>query len=331
MIAGLLLCALAPGQSPQIKKSHDKPHYAFDETDFIWPSLGSLDHRPLQDGSYEYFLGEPVVVPLKISNHTRFPVTLTTNFTPRSMLKVYIRPEGQRERRCLGPNMPGYYAPKEFLLYSLGEIGQPVIIWSDADRPEKLAFSEPGKYRLRITLDALIPEGSKKFTLTFDPIDLTIVPTPPQFVPLVAELRKGEVLRNLQLGKNPPEWKGDTERYFKQYLGTLFAPYLAQSAANYFFVEHAKEPGNKTAADKALYYLQYAAYSASPFQVPVYEQLLAFFDTLGLTIPAEQTARKMLTIMPPYLLGRNGSDELLQKYLINSDEMDPVKDWALLP
>jgi hypothetical protein len=39
----------------------------------------------------------------------------------------------------------------------------------------------------------------------------------------------------------------------------------------------------------------------------------------------------MLTILPPYLVGRRGSDELLKKYLINSEEIDPTKDWALLP
>ena len=131
---------------------------------------------------------KPTYVPIVLSNHTQFPVTVRTNFNPRSLLHVIIRQTGKPSRIYHGPFSQGIYTPQDVFLYPLEEYRVDFVIWSDIDEPTGLAFSEPGEYTIEISQEIKVPEGEVNGEIEIGTVTVRIDPTPEPFRAFVQAL-----------------------------------------------------------------------------------------------------------------------------------------------
>src|SRR5438045_8102302 len=87
---------LAPAQLPaesnesEAPVKRQEPAINFDKSDFVNVKLGPMRTT--------YFVGEPVVLPLRLINHTKYSIGIQTNFVPVSKLKLGIRPQNELRR-----------------------------------------------------------------------------------------------------------------------------------------------------------------------------------------------------------------------------------------
>lgn len=320
------------GGVPKGKKK-EPVQYPFDATDYV---RGYIAEMPTKT----FFVGQPVSVPLVLANHTKYPITLVTNFNFRSMLKVMIRPEGQQSYRYNGPYaVAGYYAPMQYFLYPMDEFRTNVVIWANVEdmndiSGNHLAFPKPGKYTIEVSIRIGIEEGSGggELPLQDGRFEVEIQPTPKDQEPLVDMLNKDLNLIYLHLHKNPPYW-GDKvpADILRQYPKTVFTPWLCYSLASYYALEFERKP-TRDNSDKALFYYQVAIQDNKvPFWEEAYGDLLNFVDKLNLGKAGEQLARDFINRISPDKRGRIGNKQVLQKFLVNTEELDPVKCWAFLP
>lgn len=319
-----LTAFFAAAQEQMAVPNSQKPtvNYKFDPSDRIQASFGLVRQT--------YFVGEPIVIPIVLSNHTRYPITVETNFNPSSMSKVMIIPSGHRPRKYNGPFISGYYAPSPFFLYPFEEINHDFIVWGDLKSPSDLAISTPGAYTIQLSVDINVPEAKVAGTIPVGAIEINVLPTPEKYRPLIEMLQKAKAFSPLQIGKTPIGWGENMEPLIKQFSPSVFTPYLAYSAATYFTAEYIKHPKDKAIADKALLYIQIAAKSTSPLKLDAYMDFLALLDKMQLTAAARQVAGEILTIMPRDRIGKIGMHPLILKYLINTGEYNRTKYWAIL-
>lgn len=321
---------LGQPQLPKTKKDHVQ--YPFDASDYARGYIAPMEKT--------YYVGQPVVVPLVLANHTKYPITLVTNYNFRSMLKVMIRPEGQQAYRYNGPYaISGYYAPMQIFLYPLDEVRTNIVLWANIDNMNDLsgnhlAFPKPGKYTVEVAIKIGIEEGAGGGDLQLQDgiFELNIKPTPPDLAPLTDLLTRDLNLVYLHLHKNPPNW-GDRvpQDILRQYPNTPFTPWICYSLASYFTLEYDRKP-TRDNADKALMYYQLAIFDNSvPFWEEAYRDYLMLVDKLQMGKAGEQLARDFVKRISPDRIGRIGNMQLLQKYLVNTEELDPVKYWAFLP
>lgn len=323
-------------------KAKEKIQYPFDSTDtvesYIGPMKKDLKSTPERPNANHYFVGEPIVVPIVMANHTKYPITLETNFHPRSHVTVMIRPEGQQQFRYNGPYMPGVYAPAQLFLYPLDEYHTQLVIWADFDAPGHLAIDKPGTYTIDISVQIAIdespvsgnikPEGGT-FTITVDP-------TPKELEPLVTLFKQDMNLVYLNLHKNPPQWGPQkTLDILNQYPRTVFTPYLRYCLASYYGAQYATKPSDETANNAMINY-QLAVLTPWAYWEEAYMDLLALVDKLELGNAAVALSRQMLAKVSEDRLGRIGnlqinSEAFFQKYLVNMEELDPTQYWAFLP
>ncbi|MDO8944763.1 MAG: hypothetical protein Q7U75_16395, partial [Desulfobacterales bacterium] len=271
--------------------------------------------------------------PLVLVNHTKFPITLLTNFICRSQLKVMIRPEGQAQFRYIGPNVPAaYYAPAPFRLFPMDEYHTYLVIWADWEAPGNLAISKPGTYLIDIRQQIAIDEGTGGGELKYEGgmFSVTVDPTPTALEPLVELLKKDQNLLYLQLNKPPAKWGAKTLDVLKQFPSTPFTPWLCFALANHYAGEYTRKP-TREIADSASYFYAITISMDSPMWEEAYFDMLQFYDELELAVPIAELGRKLLAKVSEDRLGHIGNDSLLQKYLINTAELDPTKYWALLP
>ena len=312
-------------RGPGGKKPKEKTIYPFDRSDMVRAYIGPIKGH--------YFVGEPIVLPLVLINHTRFPITVLTNFFPRSSLKVMIRPEGQAQYRYNGPYMKGFYGPSPIKMYPFDEMHVNLILWADVEMPGYLAFDKPGLYTINVSLQFTVDEGNNvggELPIDPNPFTVNIEPTPKELEPLIGMLRKDGNVNFLQLHLNPPSWGPDTLNILKQFPQTVFTPYLCYALASYYAFQYENKPTEES-GDSAIYFYQAAALSDSPFREEIYGDLLRFLDKLQLANPASKVAREMLSKMPEDRFGKIGNLPMLKKYLINTEELDPEKYWAFLP
>jgi hypothetical protein len=328
--ACLGLTAGAPAQQGFINPapSIQKMLYEFSSSDFV---RARIDPRMI----IRYFVGEPVVVPIVLSNHTQFPVTVKTNFNPRSHLHVIIRQEGKPSRTYRGPYRMGIYPVKEYFLYPLDEYSENFIVWGDYEEPTGLAFSEPGQYTIEISQEIGVPEGGVSGEINIGTVSLRIDPTPRQFQAFVEALKNDRGAIALQNMKTPPGWEKQMPMFLSQLPVSPLHPYLSLAYADHLQLEWEKaynDPKKARAlADEALASYQVAAKSDSALKLEAYSLLLQYVDRLGLSRVAEQVCREALAAAPGDRRGKMGSSPMLQKYLINTDEIEPTKNWLLFP
>lgn len=317
----------APKRNQLPKQTGDKPEdLAFDDSDMLRGYIAQMKTT--------YFVGEPIVIPLALCNHTKHPITLETNLSNfRSMVTVNIRPEGQPSYRYNGPFMPGYVAPVPYKLFPLDELHAYLVVWADWDNPTHLAIDKPGRYTIdvsvqisvseaKIPMQQLIPQGGA-FTITVEP-------TPKELEPLLDLIKQDMNAVYIQLHKNPPTWGERTADILKQYPNSPFTPYLLYCLGSYYAAQYDNKP-TREAADKSLIYYQNAVVNKWAFWEEAYIDLLNFMDKLDLGQGAAYHARRMLDNVSEDRLGHIGNLEVLQKYLVNTAELDPTRYWAFLP
>lgn len=317
-----------PGTKPsQPKTDTQKPTGAlpFDATDMLRGYIPPIKTT--------YFVGEPIVIPLALCNHTKFPLTLETNFNYRSMVTINIRPEGQQQYRYSGPFMAGYYPPAPFKLLPLDEVHAYLVVWADWETPSHLAIDKPGRYTLDVSIQIGVDEtkvGMQQLIPQSGTFTIDVKPTPKALEPLLDLLKQDMNPVYIQLHKNPPAWGERTADILKQYPNTPFTPYLLYCLANYYTTVHDIKP-TKEAADKALLYYQSAVLNKWAYWEEAYIDLLTFLDKLELGNAAAYHARRLINGSSEDRLGHIGDREVLQKYLVNTIELDPEQYWAFLP
>ena len=304
------------------------PQYTFSEHDFIRAKI--LPFRK------SYFVGEPVVVPIELSNHTRFPLTIQTNTIPRGTLKVTVQPQTGRAYPYYGPYMEGTYAPVNVYLYSLENASLQALIWGDASDKYGLAFSKPGQYTVQMELALDITEADVQSSIKLDPFTLTIVPPPDDIKPIIEELEKNRGFIQIHLREMPPGWNERlleiVDKYNAQTLRSL-TPYLNYVAALYLETKYDddKTPDKDKLLEKIQIYYQVAAASDSYYKYAATMDFLRFLDKAELYDAARIVAHQVLKVAPPQYIGKIGSNTLLAKYLGNTQELRREALWPLYP
>ncbi len=336
---GFWLCALfamaaAIGSAPAAEVVD------LDQTDVIrgkiWPWSGG-----------RFFLGEPVVLELRLSNHARKTLSIETNFVPQSNMEIEIVPPDSPQRSYGGPFEIGQYPMLVYELKPLEEISEYILIWADPTQEGGLAFDKPGVYQIRTSLVLRVIETDLINRVPLETVTIMVEPTPPQLEPMVKQLAQLEAFAPLHLRRLTAELVDEMEAMLTLYPANAIFPYIVHGLANYYTFQLNKgdEAARKEALEKSLYYYQVAAQSTTAFKMAAYLDLLRLLDNQGMARIASQIAAQMLTQMPQQLRGAIGGfkdarkitgralilPELLNKYLINTRELDRERHWLLLP
>ena len=279
------------------------------------------------------FVGQPLVVPITLSNHTRHPITLATNMVPRGYLKVTIHRSGRSGRSYYGPYIPGIYAPSDLPMLPLDEVTLKALIWADLKTESGLAFEEPGRYQLEFEVKVEIAEAeSREGRIPLGRIDVVVEPTPEALRPMVDALRRHEgAFAAVHRGLFPEGMEEAMPRLVRSVPTNPITPYLLYAMAGRDKVLWTRDKSNRQLADSTLMLLQSVAQSDSVFKLQAWEGTLRFLDELGQARACEAVARTLVEVTPPERLGRIGDHELLIKYLLNTQEVDRSRLWWLLP
>lgn len=326
-----------PAQKPMSKPKEDEEpiQYLFSDLDFI--NIGLAE--PLRGVYYHqdpgiFFLGEPVVVPLRITNQTRYPLTITTNFVTRDMFKVMIQPQEQRSRRYYGPSKPGYYPSVDLKIGPFDEYQMPIMIWGDST-PNGLAFPDVGTYKITFELLFSIREKDRGFTtsITLDPVSITVVDTPSELIELVDKLKDDHAASDLQQFRVPAAWRTSIDEIVHKNAATPFTPYVCFAAANYYAEKIFQNPKSSQIQDwaiKALKYYDAATQDVSPVLDLSYLAMLNLTSKLNYHAAAKAAAIKYLLYAPIKQRGTTTSSALFKRYLHYGDELDRGLYWSVL-
>lgn len=290
-----------------------------------------------------YFVGQPVVLRLTLSNHTRQKVHLWTNFIPQSYLSIDIMTTDTK-RAYTGPYEPGEYMQIGYTLLPLDEYSDDVVIWSDPTRPSGLAFDTPGVYNIQISLGVQIQETNRTGRVPFNMVQIQIVPTPPAYKPMIDRLTKLGAFKEIQMRRIP---KGSTHE-LEDILATtppnaLFPYIFLALASDYTFVLANNPQHHDQIFEIAFKYFQIAAQSDSAYKMSAYLEMLRFLNGEEKSMAAYQMCQLLLKQMPAEWHGRVGGfgeigkdykggiffPQLLKKYLINTPELDREKYWVV--
>ena len=331
----------APRAGAQAAQGRRPSELAFTDTDFV--------RGTIEPGRRRFVVGEPVVLPIRVINHTRHLITIDTNFIPQSNLEIDIQPYDQRARAYNGPYPPGRRWPTASLkLFPHDQIEQNVVVWADLSQPGGLAFPEPGTYLLTINLMLGVPEANFTQRLPFDPVQVEIVPAPEALAPIVDRLRELEAFDELQMLRVPEGEADAIEQLLLGHKPNVMTPYLALALANYYTFAWSGDQENRELIRKVLDYYRSAAYSDNAYKFDAYEMMLRFLDTLEETEIAARIAEEMLAELPATRRGRVGEmpflatekrqrtnvrslPELLGLYKVDTRELDPRLYWEVLP
>ena len=326
-----MLCELCPvwaqtanpraTNEPWSDETYPLPKVVFDKTDIV--------NAKVMPFKRTYFLGEPVVIPIRLINHSRSPLHIETNVIPQSYITVTIRQEGKRSRRYEGPYNKGIYMPQVYYLYPLDEVTLKLFMWNDPQSARGLAFDEPGTYFIEMSLKLDIEETKFSGSIQLDTVQLTITPPPTELAPLIDELCQDKVFNDLQFFKVPKTWIPKGREVLKKYPVCSLTPYLQYAMANILSFEWHKDQTNKALADEVMYDYQLATFSDSDFKMDIYLDLLAFVDMLDQPSVAYKLAEKMIQEAPEEYLGHIGDSKVVNTYIKNSKELSPLWFWPL--
>ena len=326
VLLGLLIAlpaAHAQLEERERPKPPAKPGLArldFSSSDFIRVKRGRIKEQ--------YYVGEPVVVPLTISNHTRFMITLTTNLSPRSHLKVLIRPDKRPSRPYFGPYEIGSYPTTDFEI--LGEINENFLLWADKIQESRLVFDHPGVYIVEMSLQIAVQGDQVVNTLKIEPFQVRVVETPPALAPMIELLRQHNLFDQLHRKVLSDDELDTVRRLVKDFPTNAITPYCYLSLANNLTFEFADKP-TRELQDEILIAYQIAAKSYSAYRNQAYLLLLAFMDKQEMTHAATVTFKELVSVMPKDWFGKIGNTDLAKKYLHIDGEIPPIRGWTLLP
>ena len=284
-------------------------------------------------------MGEPYVIDLRLVNHTEFTISAATNFHPRGNLKVFIRPYGERERQVYGPyQFLGRPPDKDYVLYPLEEYPAKLILWSDLDTPNGLAFPKPGRYfiRFELTAGARFTEVRGKIPLvsaymeTAPPFEVNVLPPAKEYASLIDLLIEHRAFASLQLLRMPEGLEDRIAALIEEYPATPITSFLDYSLARRMRIEAGPGLENEEAFNLAVHHLRRAALAASPYQVDAYQDLVELYDGKGMGDLARDAAIDLIKTASPLLAPRYGSLPVVKKYIIDSGEISPKRYWQLL-
>lgn len=290
-----------------------------------------------------YFVGQPVVLRLTLSNHTRQKVHLWTNFIPQSYLSIDILTTDTK-RAYTGPYEPGQYMQVGYMLLPLDEYSDDIVIWSDPTRPSGLAFDKPGIYIIQLGLRVEIQETNKSGTVPFNMVRIKVVPTPPALQPMIDRLTRLNAFKDIQLRRVPKGARQELEDILATTpLNDIFPYIFFALAGDYTFVMANNPKHHDQIFEIAYKYFQIAAQSDSAYKTAAYLEMLRFLDGEDKSLAAYQMCQLFLKQMPAEWHGRTGGfgpigkdykggiffPQLLKKYLINTPELDREKYWQV--
>jgi hypothetical protein len=148
---------------------------------------------------------------------------------------------------------------------------------------------------------------------------------------LIDELKKKRAFVDLHRRTIPPDkldWLGALLP--PKHPASALTPYMLYALANTLTHQRALQPDDKRLTDRILTYYQLAAQSDSAYQMDIYMDLLSFVDTLELTDACVEIARQALRAAPRDMIGKIGDDPLIQRYLLNTKELNPDLSWSLM-
>lgn len=333
-VPGFALSGIEIGHQIHQPKPQDTP-IPFDQNDFIRITLDPFRNT--------IELGEPLILPFRLVNHTKFKVSIVTKFHPRANLSVYVSREGEAERQSYGPYLAGQYLPDDFVLYPMEEAPVDLVIWADRETPDGLVFQEPGKYSLRLELKiearlsqvrGAVPLVTKDLTQVKS-LPVTVLPASEANAPLVEQLRSLHAfpnlqLRNLRLPGSHEALKVAVPSLIQQFPDAPLTPYMDFAVANEAVAGGGADQKNDELYALAANHFQRAAAASSAFQEKAYLDLVRHYDRRGHSELARQAAEKLLQVARPERAAQFGSRDLVRKYLHNSAELDPARYWSLL-
>ena len=315
-----------------ISATEEKVRYEFTETDFVNGLL-----RP--EAKREIFVGQPFVVQIWLINHTRHPLTIKTNFIPESRLHVTVRRRGYSPRTIDGPYETGFYADDNHRVYPMQEVSHDLILWGDKNSPNGLVFPEPGTYIVDINQDIHMVEAALEGNLVLGQFELEVLETPETLRPVVSQLINHDGFNRLMLQRVDIEFAATLEYLLGEpFPKSRLTPHMSFALGNYFagrwsIIKNTRRftaGYRKKLIDRGLIQLQIAALSNFPLRDDADLALMTLFDSLQQTRLASDFAKKYVEHSPRSMIGIVGNHKIVQQYLINTAELDLMKDWLLL-
>ncbi|MCE5229165.1 VOC family protein [bacterium] len=336
MIWAMMLGTLATGAWAQGGAKRRIAPDAVDSSDVVRGRVEPVGNR--------FFIGQPVVLRVTLSNHSREYIHVSTNFIPQSNLTVDIQ-GADGKRPYTGPYAPGRYPSISIPLMPFDESSENVVIWSDPTQPMGLAFNKPGDYVIELSLTINIDETGKIGKVPLNKVAITVEDTPPQLKAMVDQLAKMKAFEKLQQHQVPKPYAEDIEMMLTMYPPNAIFPYIFYALAGNYTFEMVKNPERHDAIfETAFKYYQIAAQSDSAFKIAIYQDLLRLLDHENKSKAATAICRLFIKQMPPELRGKVGGvgtpekqlkettylPQFLKKYLINTPELDRGKYWNVL-
>lgn len=284
------------------------------------------------------YLGEPFVANFRLINHSQFTITVVTRFHPRSSMKVFIRPERQRERQNYGPFDSGQYPPLEFNLHPFEERPMNVVIWGDRQTDSGLALEKPGVYQIRFELEVAVKNTAAKATIfpvdanlrSRPPFMVQVLPPPKSYADLVQTLIEAKAFPDLHVSRVPSALAGRMADLIDQYPATPITPYLSYALGIYSWNRAGRFLENQEMFDLASKHLQLASLATSAYKMEANRALIQLMDKKGLAAQARTACEWLLAEAPPETAPAYAALSFVKKYMINTDALDPIEYWDLL-
>lgn len=343
IIIGLILlhCCAMLGQARIIyEEKSDVDEYAMDNTVRYDFNQNDFVRNRVLDVKTTYYVGEPVVLPIEVVNHTRFPVTLKTNFSLNGSLEVHVRRSGLSGRRVVAPFDQGKYVDNDFPLLPMESLHKQILIWVDDSHPSGLVFDRPGQYQVELKLSVSIPEGNMKGKLSYGPMTIDVTEPPSEYQPLLDAIAEMDGYRTLNIGQFPGEqyeqWKKLIEE--KGPIPSELEPFydfcVAGEQLRRWQMDHPDPETPLSPEDaKALapYFLKLIE-KPSYYQYAACQSLLVIYDMAGMAAEARELGRRMIPIAEEeFGAGRIGESKLIKRYLVNTTELSPQQFWYFFP
>lgn len=324
LLAGPAAAQIKPGHAYQ-KPGLQATPLPFIDSDYVRVSRGPVKRK--------HSLGEPVLVPLRLHNHTRFTLGVLTNTNPRSALEVTVQPIEPKPGAAVkmaGPYEPGAYSPAPIMLYPFEELPIEVLLWGDYDSKNGLMFPEKGVYAVRISLGMTVELSNAGGAIPVEPFLVEIGPPGEENREVFRELADLRAFPRLHLRKIPDGLDETFARLADEHPDSIFAPYLNHALGLKAYGEMVRTDNDPQHFQVANMRLQLANRKEHVMRVEVFEDLMRLFDRFGLGDLAKDAALRYIRASSPEMAARRGSGEIVRRYLIDSAEMDPVAYWDLL-
>lgn len=330
-IAAVLAASVAPARA-ELQVGHQLPRsedpkatpIPFTASDFLRVALTPMERT-------NFPLGDPVILPLRLVNHTQFKVAAVTNVNPRGSLKVTIYSEDRTKRSYNGPYETGGYVAEDILLYPFDEVPLDVTIWGDLDTPTGLAFAQPGTYLLKVELEVGARLSSVRGLIPVEPILIRIEPPSERLAPLVEKLSAARAWPELHRRTVPASIRDEIVALADEYADTPIGAFMNYAVGLEHNTIYADDPTRSASRDLALKSIAAASRVKDfPYRAESLRGLVFMHDREHDAASARAACLELIDALPPGRASVQASTPLVMKYLGNSAEMDPIAYWDLL-